>query len=289
MIDLNLLYIFYKVGKCGSVSKASKELYISQPAVSQNIKTLEERINIVLFKRESKGVKLTNEAMEIYEQCKKIFNEVDLLEKKIDGIKNLDTGTLRIGASDTICKYFLIDKLRSYEKAHPNIRYRVTNCTTKKSLELLNNNDVDIAFIHTSITNNPIYHKCLELEDVFVCSYDFDDSKIKNLNDLMNYRILLLEEESYSRKMLDKNLIKYGITLKPKFELASLDLLIEFCKNNMGIICVAKEYIKKELENKELKIININEKLDKRYISLVANNKYISNAANSFIEHVKND
>ena len=110
---------------------------------------------------------------------------------------------------------------------------------------------------------------------------------IKNLNDLTKYRILLLEGSSHSRKVLDNNLLKYGIKLKPKFELASLDLLIEFCKKNMGIICVAKEYIGKELENKELKIINIKEKLDKRYISLVYDNEYISNAALKLKNYIK--
>lgn len=286
--DLNLLKVFYTVAELESVSKASLKLHISQPAVSQNIKTLESEIGFSLFVRTNKGVKLTNEAIEIFNYCKTIFRQVDLLNQTLQDLSTLEAGILNIGASDTICKYYLIDILKEFEELYPKIRYRVTNCTTNESLKLLRAHDVDVAFVHTPIPNDNFnYQNCLELNDVFVCAYNFDDSKIKHLSDLTKYRTLLLEESSHSRRVLDNNLLKYNIKLKPKFELASLDLLIEFCKKNMGIICVAKEYIEKELINKELKIINIEEKLDKRYISLAYDSEYISNAAKKLINHIK--
>ena len=286
--DLNLLRVFYTVATLESVSKASQKLHISQPAVSQNIKTLESEIGFSLFVRTNKGVKLTNEGVEIYSYCKTIFRQVELLNQTLQDLSTLEAGILNIGASDTICKYYLIDILKEFEELYPKIRYRVTNCTTNESLKLLRQHDVDVAFVHTPIPNDNFnYQNCLELNDVFVCSYNFDDSKIKHLSDLTKYRTLLLEESSHSRRVLDNNLLKYNIKLKPKFELASLDLLIEFCKKNMGIICVAKEYIQKELLNKELKIINIEEKLDKRYISLTYDADYISNAAKKLIDHIK--
>lgn len=283
--DLNLLKVFYTVSSCGSISKAADILFISQPAISQNIKNLENQIGFSLFIRQAKGVALTEEGKELYSICQNIFLNLKELDNKIDDIKNLDSGILRIGASDTICKYYLIDILKKFEKMYPKIRYRVLNCTTNESIEFLKNGSVDISFIHSPISNRHLnIRNCLTLHDYFVCSYQFDDSKIKTLKDLMNYRILLLESESHSRLSLDKTLLKYDITLKPKFELASLDLLIEFCKNNMGIICVSEEYIKKELEKKELKIIRIKESLDLRYISLVTyENNYISNAALKFM------
>lgn len=286
--DLNLLYVFYTVSKYENMSKASIKLYISQPACSQNIKTLEEQVGFPLFIRHAKGVSLTNEGKEIYNICKEIFLNVDILNRKIDDLSSLDSGTLRIGASDTICKYYLIDKLKSFEKLFPKIRYRVTNCTTNESLRLLKENKVDIAFIHTPIKCDASIYNCLSLHDCFVCAKDFDSSKINTLSDLANYRILLLETDSHSRKMLDINLSKYNVELKPKFELASLDILIEFCKKNMGIICVSKEYIQKELDNNELKVIDIKENLEERFISLAINNKnYLSNAAKRFVEHIK--
>ena len=285
--DLNLLKTFYTVAIEESVSKASLKLHISQPAVSQTIKNLETEIGFALFFRTNKGVKLTNEGVEIFNYCKAIFKQVDLLNQTLQDLSTLEAGILNIGASDTICKYYLIDILKKFENNYPKIRYRVTNCTTNESLVLLKQHSVDVAFIHAPIhKENFTYHNCLTLEDVFVCAYNFDDSKINNLSDLLNYRILLLEESSHSRKVLDNNLLKYNIKLKPKFELASLDLLIEFCKKNMGIICVSKQYIEKELANKELKIINIKEKLDKRYITLAYDNDYLSNAAKKLINYI---
>lgn len=285
--DLNQLKIFYITSNLESVSKAANKLCISQPAVSQNIKNLEIEIGFPLFIRTNKGVKLTNEGKEIYNYCKTIFKQVDLLNQTLQDLSTLEAGILNIGASDTICKYYLIDILKQFEEKYPKIRYRVTNCTTNESLNLLKNHDVDIAFIHTPIINKSFsYLNCLKLNDVFVCSYDFDDSNIKHLADLMKYRILLLEETSHSRKALDNNLLKYNVLLKPKFELASLDLLIEFCKKNMGIICVAKEYIEDELKNKELKIINIKEQLEPRHIAVCYNNEYISNTAKKLLDYI---
>lgn len=286
--DLNLLKIFYTVAEAGAVSKAADILHVSQPAISQHIKTLENEVGFELFIRHKKGVKLTAEAETVFTYCKSIFNQVETLNQTLEDITSLDTGILKIGASDTICKYYLIDKLKEFEKLYPGIRYRVTNCTTSESLTLLKNKDVDISFVHAPVQNKDfIFSECLILEDYFVCSYDFDDSEIKHLSDLTKYRTLLLEEASHSRQELDENLLRYGVKLKPKFELASLDLLIEFCKKNMGIICVAKQYIERELQNKELKIINIPEKLEKRSISLVVDNDYVSNAAKRFVEFVK--
>ena len=285
--DLNLLNIFYNVALENSVSKAANKLHISQPAVSQNIKTLEEELGISLFHRTNKGVKLTNEGVEIFNYCKTIFRQIDLLNQTLQDLSTLEAGILNIGASDTICKYYLIDILKKFEEIYPKIRYRVTNCTTSESLKLLKEHSVDVAFIHAPVHNDDFsYQNCLRLDDVFVCAYDFDDSNIKHLSDLTKYRTLLLEDSSYSRKVLDNNLLRYNVKLKPKFELASLDLLIEFCKKNMGIICVSKQYIEKELKNKELKIINIEEKLDPRYITLAYNDEYLSNPAKRLIEYI---
>lgn len=288
-MDLNRLYLFYLVCKCGSMSKAAKIAFISQPAISQHIHILENEIGLSLLNRGSKGIKPTNEGLEIYKRLQKFFPELDNLEKLIEDLKNLEYGSLKIGASDTICKYYLIDILKEFENLYPNIKYRVTNCTTAESLERLKNGNVDISFIHSPIKDKEVtlYH-CLTLHDCFVCSYEFDCSKIKHLSDLLDYRTLLLENDSYSRILLDECLAKYNVKLKPKFELASLDLLIEFAKKNMGIICVAKEYIKDELANKQLKIIPIEESLEVRYISLaIHNDNYISALTQKFIDHIK--
>ena len=283
--DLNLLRVFYHVAKTEQISKAAEILNVSQPAISQQIKSLEDQIGFKLFSRSKKGVKLTQEAEEIFAYCKNIFAQVESINHTLQNISSLDTGTLRIGASDTICKYYLIDKLKTFEELYPKIRYRVTNCTTTESLTLLKNNDVDIAFVHTPVTNqNFTFRPCLTLEDYFVCSKDFDCSQIKELSDLTKYRTLLLEKSSHSRKSLDSNLLRYNVELRPKFELASLDLLIEFAKKNMGIICVSKQYIKTELESQELKIIPLKEKLDLRSISLAFDNNTISHAAKRFME-----
>ena len=109
--DLNLLRVFFYVAKTEKISKAAEVLNVSQPAISQHIKTLEEQAGFKLFTRSKKGVKLTNEAQEIFSYCKSIFAQVESINHTLQNITSLDTGTLRIGASDTICKYYLIVRI----------------------------------------------------------------------------------------------------------------------------------------------------------------------------------
>ena len=287
-MELNLLKVFYEVGNTLSLSQAANKLFISQPAVSQNIKQLEKELNLTLLIRKSRGVDLTEEGKIVHEQLKLVFKEINTLEKKIADIKNMSDGILRIGASDTICKHYLIDQLSKFEKIYPNLRYRVTNCTTSDSLKLLKEGLVDISFIHTPVDETGLHLiECLKLHDAFVCSSAFDTTNISSLEDITKYRLLLLERDSKSRVYIDKVAESYGIEFKPKFELASLDVLIEFAKKNMGIISVPIEYVKDDIKNGNLKEIKIKEDFKYRSISLaISKTAYLSIVASKFINFI---
>jgi len=118
---------FYHVASLGSVTKAAKELCISQPAVSQMIKQLEEQLEVSLFVRRAKGVQLTAEGEVLYSYVKAGYEQMMLGESKLREMLNLDGGEIRIGASDMTLQYYLLPYLEKYHKLYPNIKVSITN------------------------------------------------------------------------------------------------------------------------------------------------------------------
>ena len=131
--------IFNTVAENKSFSKAAEKLFITQSAVSQSIKQLENSINMSLFKRISKGVELTEAGEILY---KYTSSSMELLETglaKLKSLQSLESGELRIGASDTISTYFLLPHLEIFHKLYPNIRIQVINRVTIEAIDLLKN------------------------------------------------------------------------------------------------------------------------------------------------------
>ena len=117
--------IFESVARNGSISKASEELFISQPAVSQSIKRLEDIMGGELFNRTKFGVRLTTEGKIFYEQIKKGLDHIENAERIFSSLKNLETGTIKIGASASITKHILMPYLKTFHKEYPNINIEI--------------------------------------------------------------------------------------------------------------------------------------------------------------------
>ena len=108
MIDFDLYKMFYAVAKTGSLSKAAEELYVSQPAASQSVKLLEKQLDTPLFNRLHHGMELSAQGGKIiFDDVEQAVKLLDGVEKKLAALKQDATGTLRIGASETIFQYFL--------------------------------------------------------------------------------------------------------------------------------------------------------------------------------------
>ena len=135
-INLELYKVFYYVATTLSFSEASRQLFISQSAVSQSIKTLEKKLNHPLFIRSTKKVLLTPEGELLLQHVKPALQLLDEGESLLSG-DNLLKGQLRIAASDTICRYFLIDYLQKFHQTYPDVRIKVTNSTSIGCAELL--------------------------------------------------------------------------------------------------------------------------------------------------------
>lgn len=274
MVDLDLYRVFYTVAKCGSLTKAAEELYISQPAVSQAIKQLESQLGGKLFNRVSRGMELTEtggkQMFDIVEQALKML---DSAEDRFRERRNIATGQIRIAAADTIVTHFLMRYIKKYHEIYPNVNIIFKNSTTKEALDMIKSNKADIGMV-----NLPIYDKDVIMtgqtgiiEDIFVASDKYKELFDKNisLRDLPDYPVLMLDGTTSTTKEINDFFDSMSIKIVPEFEAGSIELLIEMAKNGLGIACVPRRYVLDELAKKELREVKVTPSLPLRATGVI--------------------
>lgn len=290
MMDVNyeLYKVFYFVATTLSFSEASKLLFISQSAVSQSIKALEKKLDQTLFIRSTKRVRLTPEGEILLRHVEPAMNlikrgEAQLMETNSKG------GQIRIGASDTICRYFLVPYLEKFHKEFPGAHIKVTNATSIGCVELLENRQVD--FIVCNYPNSRLrikehYKTILTFRDVFAANkhyFDFTDQKL-SLTELHRYPLLMLSKKSTTSEFLHSLFLQKGLNLTPEVELSSNDLLLDLAYIGLGIAFVPDFVL--EQRKKGLYRLEIKEELPERHLVLAyTEQQSTSAAANEFLKY----
>lgn len=287
-INYELYKVFYHVASTLSFSEASKQLFISQSAVSQSIKVLEKKLNQTLFIRSTKRVQLTPEGEILLKHIEPAMNLIKKGENQLLEANTLNGGQLRIGASDTICRYFLVPFLNEFHKMYPNIHIKVTNRTSIECARLLENGQVDFIitnYPNSGLSNTQNIQVIHEFSDVFVANEDYFPLKdrIITLKELQSYPILMLDRKSTTSEFLHSMFQKHQLDLVPEIELSSNDLLIDLAKIGLGIAFVPDFCIPQQDDN--FFILKLEEILPGRQLVVVHNETLpISQAARQFIE-----
>lgn len=287
-INYELYKVFYYVAISLSFSEASKQLFISQSAVSQSIKTLEKKLGISLFIRSTKRVQLTPEGETLLRHIEPAMNLIKRGENQIMEASNLGGGQLRIGASDTICRYYLVPFLNEFHKTHPNVHIKVTNQTSTKCVDLLEMGQVDL--IVTNYPNSRLNHgehvrEIHTFKDCFIASASYySELKDKNLHlkNLLSYPIMMLDRKSTTSEFLHNLFQQYQLDLVPEIELGSNDLLIDLARIGLGIAFVPDYCIPKD---GDLFVLDIEEELPSRKLVITHNPQLpLTIAAKEFLE-----
>ena len=254
---LSLYHIFYVTARCGNISRASRELFISQPAVSKAIRKLEEILQTVLFRRSSRGVSLTEDGKLLYSHVQEAFDALDAAEQTLARRHSLGVSHLRLGASATLCKYVLLPFLQEFIRRYPHVKITISCQSTYQTLDLLREQKLDIGLIgRPSSLKLCDFFPIQTIQDTFVAT----DSYLSNLSlreqegDLLHTAaFMLLDEENITRQYVNTYLAEHGLELSNVLEVSSMELLIEFSKISMGIACVIREFVRQELETGALR------------------------------------
>lgn len=293
-MDINFEHykVFYNVAKLGSFSAAARELFISQSAVSQSIKTLEEQTGSVLFARGPRFVKLTAVGEMLYSHIEQAYNLIRAAESKIREMQDFGLGEIKIGVGDTILRFLLIPFLQKFIKKYPKIKLQIINRTSSGIIESLKSGAVDLGIVTLPVEDKDVEtFEFRTVEDVFVASGRFVELKNKTIStrELSRLPLLLLQKESLTRRNLDAFFASKGLNVVPEIELESMELLIELAKIGLGIAYVLKESAAALVSEGELFILKTEDRMPVRKLGLARlKNVPLSPAADLFISEAGN-
>ena len=269
--NLSSYRIFYTVANTGNISKAAKELYISQPAISKSIQKLEESVGCKLFSRSSRGVVLTDEGKLLYEHVSEAFETLTMGEEKLKRSIELGVGHLKIGVSSTLCKYLLLPYLKEFIRQNPHISISISCQSTNDTLKLLEDNKIDIGLIGKPENLKNIHFDFLEeIEDIFVAAKDYlRNLKARGIQKdhiLQSSTLMLLDKNNMTRQYIDDYLQENQIIIKDSIDISDMDLLIDFARIGVGVACVIKIFVREDLENGTLVEIPLGFPIHKREV-----------------------
>ena len=263
--------IFYEVARCGNISRAAKELYISQPAISKAIGKLEESLGTRLFLRNSRGVQLTPEGNVLFQHVAAAFDSLSRGEKELKRIHDFHIGQLKIGVSNTLCKYVLLPYLKSFVEKYPHVNITIESQSTAHTLEMLEARKIDIGLVAEPRARRGLnFTPVMEIHDGFVCTPAY----MENLTlregpapDIFKTgNIMLLDRSNMSRKHLDTYLSDRDIEVNQLLEVTDMALLIEFARIGLGIACVILDFVSDDLKNGTLMEVPLDAPIPRRVI-----------------------
>ncbi|MDE6356504.1 MAG: LysR family transcriptional regulator [Clostridia bacterium] len=273
MVNLELYRVFYTVAKCGSLTKAAQELYISQPAVSQAIKQLETQTGVSLFNRTHKGMVLSAAGGKIiFKQVEEALSLLDEAERKLLETNTTATGTIRIAATDSIFAHVLADKIAEFSQREPAVKLELVSSTSPNTIDWLKDGKCDVAFINLPLEDDDVRFcgAITHLSDVFIAGERFKQLKNKEiqLNSLQEYPLLMIESGTVFMREFAKTTSALGVSLNPDFEVANWDLMKKLIIKGMGVGCIPREYCLNELANGELFELNVTPPLPVRGVGI---------------------
>lgn len=265
--------VFREVAEAGNISIAAQNLYVSQSAVSQSIKQLEQSLQTRLFMRSPRGVTLTEEGQILYEHVRSAIGLLETGEEKLAQARSLQMGKLVIGASDTVTSQFLLPYLEKFHREHPNIRIQIISGRSHKVLGLLRSGKVDIAFASTPPETDDLKRiPCFETHSCFVAAadYDCDFTRAYTRAEIAAMPLILLEKKASSRVYMEKYFLAHGLTLRPEIELGARSLLVDLARIGFGVAGVTREFVQKELKEGNIRELKTEFSIPPRTLDMCA-------------------
>lgn len=262
--------VFYYVGEFKNVTKAANFLCVSQPAITKNIRNLEEALGKKLINKTTKGIELTEDGKILYNEIKEPIEKLNTTLATFRKRSNEYDKEICISAGFSTTRSYILKLLAEFNKKYPKIKFKLCSDDYDVALQRLREGKCDLIFFDTQEVketyNNIITEKWITVDDMLVVS-----SKVKDkypdyikLKDLNNYPIICKLGGGTGRKNLENEFKKCGVKFLPTYQLSHNYLVEEYVKLGIGIGLVVNNLVKKELNNKELVPIKTDFKLPKR-------------------------
>lgn len=288
MINLELYKIFVFVAKEGNITKASEKLNISQPAVTEHIKNLEEQLGVTLFKRNKYGMELTDKGRELYKEVSESILKIYKAEERVRSNRNI-----HLGSHVTMLSRMFGKCIADYYELNPNSQIEVTNETFNDMLNMLENQKLDIVLskkVDESVynTNKIEFIKLGLLHDIFVIN---TNSRYK---DIVFSKEKLAQEKIYAPKKTSLTSINLMKELKLTADTENIKnitytTMLGILKTEDSIGIITKEYIKDELEGNKLAILKTDFEFEPMEFGIYINKENKFKELKDLIKIMKNE
>ena len=286
-MNIRKLEIFYRTAKCLNMSQVAKDMYISQPSISQCISEIESEVDAKLFDRIGKKLYLTHEGQIFYEYTRRILN---IYEEGINVIRSSKSnkGKLVIGASTTIGTYIMPYIIHKFNQKEKDIEISMIIDNKQNIEELILNNKVDIAFIEGTVNSKEIILKDIWTDElVFISSinHEWNGKKYLDIEDLKNNKFIIREDGSGTRERFEELLEDKEIKFDSYIELSNIEAILNYVKLNIGVSCVPYMSVLSEENSKSINVYRIKDhKINRSLYSAIHKDKYISKPIECFMK-----
>lgn len=283
------LKLFESVSRLSSYTRAAEELFLTQPAVSIQIKRLEEQAGLPLFEKVGKKIFLTAAGKAMYEASIDILNRVDLLKNSIEELKGEVKGPLQLSVVTT-AKYFLPNLLGAFLQEYPEVEPKLKFTNRARVIERLMNNDDDFVVMgqvpkDDHLETYPFLNNILGI--VAAADHPLANRKNITLKELANQRFLIRESGSGTRYVFDNLLKEHGIEIEPYMELGSSEALKQAVMAGLGIAVLSLHSVQLEREVNKLTVLNVEGfPLKRRWYAVHLKGRKLSLVARTFLEYI---
>ncbi len=287
-MTLRKLEIFYCVAEKLNMTTVSKEMHISQPAISQMIKEMEEELEVRLFNRLGKRLYLTDEGELFKTYSRRMLNLYQEFEEVLEEKKDFKKGKLKLGASSTIGIYVMPKLIQEFIKEFPEIDISLKIGNTEDIANMILKNDIDFAFVEAEVDMNEIKSEEIWKDELILITnpkHRWGDLSEIDESELKNEKFILREEGSGTRKVFEAAMKNNHIKYRESFTLGNTEAIKEIIMTGLGISCLSKLTVKKELDEGKLRGYRIKKFEINREFNLIHHkDKHFSSLMKEFIQ-----
>jgi DNA-binding transcriptional LysR family regulator len=290
-VNLNLLKTFITVVEEGNFSKGAQKLHLSQPAVSMQMQTLAQELEIELFLKVGKKIQLTEGGLILYKEGKTLLENWEKLLKNLDNFKNQLSGKLKIGASTIPGLYYLPKRIKKFKELYPKTDFIINIDHSQKIIEELVEGEIDLAFVGKRVNKAGI-SSCKWMKDnlVLIKPKEFPlNSKIE-VKDLKKYPLIIRKEGSATRALMEEKLKEKGIKLEDLnivLELDSTESVIASVEAGIGLSFVSEIAAAKYLKLGTIEILPIDLDLSRDLFYAFRSERIHNNLLETFLLHLE--
>ena len=291
-MDIHHLRIFLSVFRNRSFSKASRELRLSQPTVSDHIKSLEDYLECSLFERLAKKIIPTGEAEVLYNHAIEVTEKADNIRHAIGQFKKEVAGELIIGASSIPGTYLLPALMASFKIKYPAVSFQILVSDSKAIVEKVLKHEILLGMVGARLNSSQIsYVPFMEDELIVVSTRSLVKGNRLNLKDLSKYPMVMREEGSGTRREAEKLLEAQGFSMDAMQRagvFGSTDAVKQAVKAGLGIAVVSKFSVEDELKHgtlKEIKLSNV--RMKRNFYAATHKNRVLPRLYQLFLQHLQ--